>query len=162
MTILLRKDSDISRIRHCFENSNLHRITQDDMELYFSENSPDIVLHLATCYRKYHLSTDISQMISANVDLPTQICQLCATYGVRYFINTGSFFEYDFADAPITEDSREKAFNLYASTKQAFNSVLKYYTEQYDFQSLTIRLFSPYGPRDNEKLISVAIRSLQN
>jgi nucleoside-diphosphate-sugar epimerase len=127
----------------------------------FASNKPDIIIHLATCYRKYHTATDISEMISTNIDLPTQIAQLAVQHGVKYYINTGTFFEYDFSDTPLQETSREQAFNLYASTKQAFNNVLKYYTEQYDFRALTIRLFSPYGPGDNEKFIPVVIRSLE-
>lgn len=130
------------------------------MEGFFRDDTPHTVIHVATCYRKYHTAVDIEEMISSNVTFPTQIAQLCVTHWVRYFINTGTFFEYDFSDTPLTEQSREKAFNLYASTKQALNSMLRYYTEQYDFSVLTLRLFSPYGPRDNEKLIPVAIRSL--
>ncbi len=156
----MRDQSDTKRIAELLDKHNCNRISPEQMTSLFTEDTPDIVLHLATCYRKYHTASDISEMIAANIDFPTQICQLCATHTVRYFINTGSFFEYDFLDTPLTEQSREKAFNLYASTKQAFNSILRYYTEQYDLRVLTIRLFSPYGPGDNEKLIPVAIRSI--
>lgn len=144
VTILLREGSNTSRIETLLNKSQVRRIAADHIESYFENTPPSTILHLATCYRKYHTADDIEEMIASNVTFPTQIAQLAVSHGVKYFINTGSFFEYDFTDAPLTEQSREKAFNLYASTKLAFNSVLRYYTEQYDFRALTLRLFSPY------------------
>ncbi|MFO0763940.1 MAG: NAD(P)-dependent oxidoreductase [Candidatus Gracilibacteria bacterium] len=162
VTTLLRSSSNTTRITELLNHPGFTQINGECMETVFIQDTPHVVIHLATCYRKYHTASDIEEMILSNITFPTQIAQLCATYGVRYFINTGTFFEYDFSDSPLIEQSRQKAFNLYASTKQAFGNILKYYTEQYFFSSLTLRLFSPYGPGDNEKFIPAVIRSIEH
>jgi nucleoside-diphosphate-sugar epimerase len=159
---LIRGNSDARRIAHLLAHKNLQITNMDSISGIFEFSPPDIVIHMATCYKKNHSPEDIAYMIEWNIHIPTTICQLCADHGVKYFINTGTFFEYDRTVHPITESSPEKVLNLYASTKLAFANILKYYTEQYDIKALTLKLFMPYGPRDNIKLIPVAIRALLN
>jgi nucleoside-diphosphate-sugar epimerase len=51
--------------------------------------------------------------------------------------------------------------NFYSSTKQAFESILKYYTESGFIKNITISLSDTYGPGDNRpKFINLVIEAL--
>ncbi|MGC9079831.1 MAG: hypothetical protein ACP5G1_03785 [Nanopusillaceae archaeon] len=43
------------------------------LEKIFKENKFDIILYLATCYKKYHLFDDIDYMIRSNVNFPVKL-----------------------------------------------------------------------------------------
>jgi nucleoside-diphosphate-sugar epimerase len=51
---------------------------------------------------------------------------------------------------------------LYASSKIAFSEILKYYNNNYDIKTVDLKLFAPYGPKDNEKLIVYLIKNFIN
>ena len=80
VTVLLRVDSDTTRIDHLLVSPLVTTTSSELMEEIFVNNPPYIVIHMATCYRKYHAAVDIDDMIVSNVTLPTQIAQLCVTY----------------------------------------------------------------------------------
>jgi UDP-glucose 4-epimerase len=152
------------------ESSQPYRITHLEGQytpVYFSDLSTvfelqkiDIVIHLATCYKKEHSAEDIEHMIYANITLPTKILELCKQYSVKNFINTGTFFEYDLTVSEFTEATQEQAYNLYASMKIAFNSILRFYVKVHHMNIVTLRIFSPYWPKDNTKIIPILIQWL--
>ena len=82
-----------------------------------------------------------------------ELLELAKKFGVKSFINTGTFFEYSYDSLPINENSKEKPFNFYATTKIAFENILKSYSKEYGIKCLTLKLFSPYGPFDNKERI---------
>ncbi len=132
-----------------------------DLRRAFTEQTIDCVLHLATKYIKHHTTTaEEQEMIAANVTFPTTILDLMREYSVRHIVTTGTFFEYDLAGrATLTESSPEKPYNFYARTKLLFDNVVKEYVKKYEFSAVHLRLFAPYGPKDNEKLIPFLIKS---
>lgn len=159
--IFLRDNSDMWRIQELLNDSNIKKVYSDDLEEYFKTDTPDTVIHLATCYKKHHTPQDIGEMVASNIDFPTRILQLSKDFGVKSFINTGTFFEIDFENGDtIDELYREKAYNLYAATKLAFKQMCHYYHEYGDINILNFILFSPYGEKDNEKLIPTVIKKL--
>lgn len=161
MSIFLRKNTNISRIHHVFDHAHLSHVYQDTLEQYFKQDTPEYVIHTWTCYKKTHISEDLEEMIDANVSFPAKILQLCTDNSVKYFINTGTFFEYSYQDNEvITERLDIWARNLYASTKLAFLEILKYYCEIEWIKSINLRLFSPYGKKDNLKVIPLIIQKL--
>jgi nucleoside-diphosphate-sugar epimerase len=101
VAIFLRKESDTSRIHSLLKNNKLSVIYSDTLEDYFLKDTPDCIIHLATCYKKHHAPEDIQAMVEANIEFPTQLLQLCSDYKTPYFINTGTFFEYEFSSNEI-------------------------------------------------------------
>jgi nucleoside-diphosphate-sugar epimerase len=168
--LLKRNNSDIWRIRNILwknlDNVIIVDLDKTNIENIFESNKIDIILHLATLYKKNHSINDLHDMIDSNVSFPSLLCESSIKYWVKYFINTWTFFEYEHIkdkNNVLDELSKEKPYNLYASTKLAFNDILKFYTQNYDFKAINLRLFSPYWPKDNEKLIPLIIKSvLQN
>lgn len=165
---LVRKTSDLYRIQDILGALNLKLIYCDDIneiENVFVENKVDYIIHLATAYKKAHEIDDIDAMIDTNVRLWTYLCQFATRYWVKYFINTWTFFEYKlYKDKKnkLSEDSEEFPYNLYAATKLSFHNILKHYTHNSGVKAITLRLFSPYWPNDNVKIIPLFIQNIIN
>ena len=150
--LLKRSFSNTWRIDEFLENNNLILKDTDKIALedIFTQYDIDGTFHLATFSERSHKSESVSEMIDSNIKFPTQLLENSINNNSKYFINTGSFFEYDLKNSPISEKSRYNPFNLYGSTKIAFENILKYYSENYDLNCQTLKLFTPYGPKDDE------------
>lgn len=160
--ILKRSTSDIFRISNLLQKVKVYDADTINLEEIFKRNKINGIVHLATNYVKAHNLHSISSLIESNITLPTKLIELSAIYGVRYFINTGTFFEYSFNCNPVTEESQIKPYNLYAATKLAFNNVLEYYGSNTSLNILTLKLAAPFGYKDNQKLVPYLIKSLLN
>ncbi|WP_457625255.1 NAD-dependent epimerase/dehydratase family protein [Persephonella sp.] len=155
--LLKRYSSNTWRIEDFLENIISYDIGETDLGKVFEENKIDAIIHLATYYKKNHSYEDIENMIYSNITFPTKLLDLCSKYNVRYFLNTGTFFEYDITTLPVKEEENKKPFNLYSSTKISFEDIIKFYSDK--LKVITFRIFSPYGEKDNEyKLIPTLIR----
>src|SRR5450759_1726296 len=102
---------------------NVHGDRLDDTIELFGKNKIEGIIHLASYVQSdSHNSADISQLINSNVLFGTQILECAIKANVKWFINTGTFWQnYQNADySPV---------NLYAATKQAFEIIAQYYIE---------------------------------
>ena len=148
--ILKRSFSNIWRIKDFLHKLVVYDIDKIALEEIFKQNNIDIIIHLATFYKKSHAFNDIDDIISANISFPTKIVDLAVKYGVSFFINTGTYFEFDPSLLPIRETSAKKPFNLYSATKIAFEDVLKYYSYSHGLKVVNMIIYYPYGEKDNE------------
>lgn len=158
--ILKRSNSDVFRIKNSLDKVKFYDIDTYELSMIFEENIIDGILHLATYYVKSHAQEDIEKMIDANVKFPTLLLELCHEYKVKFFINTGTFFEYSSFSNPIYEKSAVIPFNLYASTKSSFDAILNYYAHNTHLNIVTLKLSAPFGYNDNFKLIPFLIDSV--
>lgn len=154
--LLKRSFSNTWRINEILDNDNLilKNINEEDLSEIFTQYDIEGILHLATFYQRSHKSEEISEMINSNINFPTLLLENAVNNNVKFFINTGTFSEYNLDSSPISEDSELEAFNLYSSTKTAFEDILKFYHSKYDITCATIKLFTPYGPKDDENKIT--------
>lgn len=129
----------------------IHRFygsTAEMIELV-KEIKPDIVFHLASLFLAQHQQRDVVPMIHTNIAFGTQLLEAMDASGVYRFVNTGTSWQH-------YENKSYSPVCLYASTKQAFESVLTYYTEATPLQAVTLKLFDTYGPLDaRPKLFSL-------
>jgi len=118
----------------------------EDLIGYFKRNKFDGVIHLASCFVVEHRSEQIHELINSNLLFATRILEAAVKTNVRWFINTGTFWQhYGNKDySPV---------NLYAATKQAFESIAKYYMESSEIIFVTIKLNDTYGPEDTRPKI---------
>lgn len=170
--LLKRSYSDIWRIEN-FINSqnkknNFNIIDIDKIVISDIFDNYDIegILHLATYYTKFHKPHDISHLFDSNIKFPTETLENTANNSVKYFINTGTFFEYNLNENNnnlIDEESQIHSFNLYDNTKLSFENFLKYYNNEYGIKTATLKLFTPYCPKDDvNKFIPYLIINLLN
>jgi len=147
ITILVRKKPSLNSQ----EQGNYKIFSYDgnplSLDKHFSENNYDGVVHLATYYVANHTSNDIPELLDANVNFSLNILDCAANNNVKWFINTGTFFQhYNNADYSPA--------NLYAATKQAFMTLAKYYYEQDNgINFVTLKLNDTYGPNDTRPKI---------
>jgi len=157
LTILKRSTSDTWRIDQLLGQVSIFDIDQITLENVFDNNDIDVVIHLATYYRKVDLSSSVAEMLNANVVFPATLLEVSIKSGVKGFINTGTFFEYDCSVVPVEEACELNPFNFYAKTKFTFDSLL--HTYKGILNVITLRIFSPYGPKDNKKVIPYIIKN---
>ena len=149
--LLTRKESNIKRLGNLHGLLKVHEhngTTQRAIEI-MHQAKPDFVFHLASETMVDHKPEDLSRLIESNITLGAQLLEAMAKTGVRYFINTGTFWQHYHREDYNPVD-------LYAATKQAFEEILRYYTECKSLCAITLKLFDVYGPNDHrEKLFTV-------
>lgn len=155
VVLLKRSFSDTWRINEFIENENLilKNIDNDNLNDIFNQYDVKGIFHLASVSQREIDLNVVSKMIDSNIKFPTQLLETSIKNDVKFFINTGSVYEYQLNNSPISENTKIKPFNLYASTKTAFEEILKFYSYEYNLNCSTLKLFTPYGPKDNENKI---------
>lgn len=140
--------TDESRVR-LLNGMPLHYHNNNNLSEIVKTARPDAVIHLASLYLTTHRSDQVEELIRSNIEFPSKLLDAMSECGVKMFINTGTSWQnYNSSDY--------EPANLYAATKQGFESVLKFYTSALSLKALTLRLFDSYGPDDNRgKLISL-------
>jgi nucleoside-diphosphate-sugar epimerase len=113
---------------------------------FFSKFEPDAVVHLGGTYVTNHKNSDIKKLIDDNVVFGNRVLEALSHCKKRNFINTGTSWQH-------YDSAVYNPVNLYAATKQAFQDILVYYAEAFDFRIVTLKLFDTYGPNDHRKKI---------
>lgn len=108
---------------------------------FLKKEAFDGVIHLASLYITNHNSNDIVSLINSNVRFGTYLLECASQAKVKWFINTGTFWQHfnNEAYSPV---------NLYAATKQAFESVAQYYVDSQQIIFCTLKLSDTFGPND--------------
>jgi nucleoside-diphosphate-sugar epimerase len=109
----------------------------------FERIKPEIVFHLATFFVADHRSDQITEIIESNLLFGTHLLEGMAANGVKRILNTGTAWQNML---PYSADYHP--VNLYAATKQAFESLLDYYCDAHNFNAISLKLFDSYGPGD--------------
>jgi nucleoside-diphosphate-sugar epimerase len=114
-----------------------------------TEIRPAIIYHLATHFIAQHQSEHVDRMVDANLKFGVQIADAAASLEACRFINVGTTWQH-FRDAAYSPTS------LYASMKQAFEDVLRFYASSSRLDITTLVLGDTYGPGDpRPKLLSL-------
>ena len=115
----------------------------------------DGVIHLASLFIVAHTSDQVVPLLISNVAFPARLLDACARCGVRWFINTGTAWQH-------FEGRAYSPVNLYAATKQAFETLAQYYAEAHRLKVVTLALEDTYGPGDSRaKLLNLWCRIAQ-
>ncbi|MBF0354208.1 MAG: NAD(P)-dependent oxidoreductase [Alphaproteobacteria bacterium] len=116
---------------------------------------PDITYHLANLYLREAATADIPRLCEANITLGTCLLESLHRRKFQNFVNVGTF-------AQFYDQTEPRPFNLYAATKEAFQTILAYYADL-GLSSTTLILFDTFGPGDRRaKLIPSLLRALED
>lgn len=122
----------------------------------FEQTKPDVVVHLAGLSRREHLASDIEPFVTANILYGTQLLEGMRASGCRRMITVGTYLQHYDTDA-------FRAFNLYAATRQAFETVLDFYVDAYDISAVRLTLADIYSEHDTRpKLMTDLARAWAN
>lgn len=141
--------------------NQINQITWHDnqsVEKWFNASEEKYIIHLSTFYSKSDHPEQLEEMVRVNIADPMRLLELAVASGTKGFVNTGTFFEYKPSAKPLSESSTISPVNLYARTKVGFEQILSSYSE--NLPSVSLKLFSPFGEKDNPKLINYLIENL--
>lgn len=161
--ILLRPDSDTWRITGVLPP--ITQIKADLLALHkaeaqIQEFAPDTVFHLAWHGVGNAYRNDPAQ-IDSNLNGSLALLRLAVKLGCRTWVGLGSQAEYGPQNAMLDETARTEPSTLYGAMKLCIYLLGKQLAAQSGMRFAWLRLFSAYGPRDNEEwMIPYLIRAL--
>lgn len=136
-----------------------------DMEKIFSKNKIDYVFHLAG-RANVRLSFEKSEdYFLTNVGGTENLLKCCVKFGVKRIVATSSSSVYGCINAEMfSEDMTNlKPISPYAESKLEMEHLIEKYSKQYTLDSIVIRPFTVYGPRQRPDLaICKFIKSILN
>ncbi len=151
VSIITRNSSKLTNIEDIKDKLNIFEYDGniENMISYFNEFKADVVFHLASLFIAEHESQDIDNLIDSNVKFGLHILEAMRKSDTKILINTGTSWQH-------YHTNEYNPVDLYASTKEAFESLIKYYVEAENLKCVTLKLFDTYGEMDNRpKLINL-------
>lgn len=119
----------------------------NDSIKFFEDNNIEGMVHLVSCVKSgNHKYEDIGNLIDSNIRFGTLLLEIATQAKVKWFINTGTYWQN-------CNNADYSPVNLYATTKQAFEDIAKFYYETTNLKFCTIRLFNTYGKGDTRNKI---------
>lgn len=151
LAIVIRPDSKLDILRAVLPQIHVHVYDGSYASLLHALEAaqPELVCHVASLFLAQHKSEDVARLVESNLNFPAQLLEAMNQLGIKRLINTGTSWQH-------YKNEAYNPVNLYAATKQAFESILAYYLETQDFKAITLKLFDTYGPGDTRpKLFSL-------
>jgi nucleoside-diphosphate-sugar epimerase len=147
--IFTRKESDTWRLNDIKSEINVQTINfenKNKIQSVVNKIKPDYVFHLAT-YGGYPFQQNIEKTVGSNVINSINLMQALTEYGkLEKFINIGSSSEYGPKTKPMKETNLAEPLLPYGITKLTQTYFAKYFFTKFGLPSVTLRLFSVYGP----------------
>lgn len=131
-------------------STNIHsylNLEQFELRNIIESFQPDILIHLSAYSTASDEFDDMIKLFSANLLFLGKILDALKNVNLKLFIYTGSSTEYAKGD-----DTINPAY-LYSATKTAGRTILKYYSEIYNFKNISINPYSIYGGTDTRKKV---------
>lgn len=149
--LILRENSSTEPIREIEKELKIHGHdgSSDGMTDIMEKSNPDIVFHLASLFISEHNWNEVEPLIRDNILFGAQLVEAMINNRVKQLVNTGTSWQH-------YENKEQSPVNLYAATKDAFESIITYYEQGRGLKIITLKLFDSYGPGDlRPKLFSM-------
>ena len=163
--VLVRKNSDLSRIESIKDKLSIHRFSLEDrLETfeYIQKIRPQIIFHTAAAWTAVgRTPLTIDSLIETNSIGSVNLMDASFETGIcEIFVNTGSSSEYWQKDVPMKETDSIEPNNLYGISKVMATHYAVYLWKQKQFPIVTYRIFAAYWPlEDSKRLIPTLIDS---
>lgn len=124
----------------------------------------DVVFHEAAIASVPKSVTDPMLVHDVNVNMTLELMNYCVRSGVKKFVFASSAAVYGVVEDKAKEEFVCRPYSPYGATKLCVENYLNAYYETYGLQSVALRYFNVYGPRqtinDYSGVITVFIRNL--
>lgn len=132
-------------------------ISVDDYSLdeILEKEKPTGIIHLASYYTRDHNQKDLGPLIESNIHFGTEIIDASVKVGVRWFLNTGTFWQH-------YNGAKYDPVNLYAATKQAFEDIGRFYANAHGLRFCTLKLCDTYGADDRRRKLYTIWEEIAN
>ncbi|PNH80585.1 NAD-dependent epimerase/dehydratase family protein [Vibrio diazotrophicus] len=145
---------DINKVS--FENVEVRQFDGSYQSLVDALHGVDAVLHLATTYIAEHKAEDIDQLIDSNLTFGTKILEAMVETKVNKLVNIGTTWQR-------YNGEEHRYVNLYATTKQAFQEIVNWYSDAKGLSVINLHLNDSYGEEDSrKKLIQLLIERAED
>lgn len=162
VSIITRKKSKITTLKdilpfiHVYYSDLLHL---SKLEKIMKSVKPNYIFHLAT-YPNYRSTKDIYNLVKTNIIGTLNLLMASLEINYAAFVNTGSSSEYGIKNHPMKETDSLKPISFYAATKASATFLSSVFAKIYNKPIVTFRLFSVYGPHEEEdRFIPTAIKA---
>lgn len=162
--LLLRAASDPWRIQDILAKAETHIADLTDagaLKTIVNAIHPDVIFHLAThsIYGAHPAMGQDTDIIRMNFLATRALMDALNDIPYSCFINTGSSSEYGVKQSPMKETDACEPLNVYGVAKCAATLYGQYLAKTQKKPIITLRLFSPFGPYDDDKrLIPYVVR----
>ncbi len=160
--ILVKKDTNLWRIKSSLTRINVHRINflnQDKLRRMVNEIQPNVIFHLAAHGGSSH-QTNLSKMIQSNITSSANLLNVLNGIPYEAFIHVGSSSEYGLKERPMKEDDALNPISFYAATKAGATCIAQTFAHLFHKPIVILRPFSVYGPwEDGGRLIPTAMNA---
>jgi len=131
---------------------HLHRIDGSTTGLIqiLERARPDVAIHLAGRARRAHDPGDISPFIDANIHFGTQFLEAAHRSDCSHFITAGTYLQHFGGD-------QGGSMNLYAATKEAFETLIQYYVDAFGLSAVRLTLCDIYSEGDTRRKLMTDI-----
>lgn len=143
LAIAVRQDSKLEVLQNLLPQIQVHVYDGSYASIFAALKTAksELVCHISSLFLAQHKQEDIPRLIESNINFPVQLLEAMNQLGINQLINTGTSWQH-------FNNETYNPVNLYAATKQAFESLLAFYVEAQGLKAITLKLFDTYGPGD--------------
>ena len=144
--IVKRSYSNTERIKNVLDECTVYNLDEMAIQQIYEEASIDCVVHCATYYGRN--DRECMKNIESNLLFPLELLSLGSENGVKYFINTDSFFGNQIEN----EEDLDKDLYMYGYTlsKTQFRQWGHMFAEKYRTRFINMKLEHVYGAGDGD------------
>lgn len=153
----VRPSSDLSSIQTILKDLKLFIYNRNckDLIKFLEKLQPEFVVHLASRFIVQHTTDQIDDLVDTNILFSTHLAESMHQTGIKKIINTTTSWQH-------YNNEIYNPANLYAATKEACSSILKYYHQAHGLRVIELELFDTYGPNDTRpKLINLLMNAFK-
>ena len=143
---IVRKSTKIESLKKNNINYFIFNGEIERLIVHMKEENYDGIIHLASLFISEHQHNQINQLINSNILFGTKLLEAAVANNIKWFLNTGTFWQH-------YNGEKYNPTNLYAASKQAFETIARFYVESSNIIFTTIKLNDTFGEGDNRKKI---------
>lgn len=152
---LVRKESDLSVLNTLIDKECIIQINDGNVYKTIRQAQPEYYINLMGKFIAEHSEDNLAELLEGNFDVPVMLLDAVCQAGCKKIINTGTYWQNFNGESSNPVD-------LYGAVKNAFENIIKYYTETMGCRSITLKLFDTYGPNDKRKKLLTVLAEMKD
>jgi len=127
-------------------------------DIFSALKGVDLVVHLAaTCIISESIENPVA-CFKNNIENGINLLEAMRKRGIKMIVNSSTAAVYgEPGRIPVKEDDPKEPVNPYGASKLAFEEILSCYYHTWGINSVSLRYFNAYGPRDEQKPATRAV-----